>query len=121
MWVWSVVSVAYTLAESVMLPEGEICVQEMHALASSWQAFIHSCSIVELMAAVFWHSSHIFATFYLHYLSANTFDLCPMGPLMVAQAVVHPPAWGCVLDLFFLLLSAVQTGPTVGTVFCCVP
>ena len=91
-WVRSVVTDAYASAEGVALPEGSVRAHEMRALASSWRAFSHSCSIADLMAAAFWRSSRTFATFYLRDLSADTFDLCALGPLVVAQAVVHPPA-----------------------------
>ena len=64
-WVWSVVTDAYASAEGVALSEGEICLHEMRALASSWWAFSHSCSIADLMVTAFWHSTHAFATFYL--------------------------------------------------------
>ena len=90
-WVHSVVTDAYGLAESVALPENQICAHEMCTLASSWRVFSHSCSIADLMAATFWHSTCTFAMLYLPDLSANTFDLCALDPLVVAQAVVNPP------------------------------
>ncbi len=42
------------------------------------------------MAAAFWRSTCTFATFSLRDLSTNTFALCVLGGLVVAQAVVHP-------------------------------
>ena len=89
-WVRFVVTDAYASTEGVALPEGEIRVHEMHDLALSSWAFSHSCSIADLMAAAFWRSTRTFATFYLQDLSADTFDFCTLGPLVVAQAVVHP-------------------------------
>ncbi len=90
-WVRSVVMDAYASAEGVTLPEGEIRAHGMCALASSWQAFSHLCSILDLMAAAFWHSTRSFTTLYLRDLSADIFDLCELGPMVVAQAVVHLP------------------------------
>ena len=51
------------LYAGVALPEGEIRVHEMHALALSWWAFSHSFSLADLMAAAFWCSTRTFATF----------------------------------------------------------
>ncbi len=90
-WVHSVVTDAYSSAEGLVLPEGEIHAHEMCALALSWQVFSQLCYIADLMATAFWHSTRTFAMFYLQDLSADTFDLCALGPLVVAQAVVHPP------------------------------
>ena len=58
---------------------------------ADWRTFSHSCSIGNLMVATFWRSTCTFGTFYLRDLSADTFDLCVLGPLVVDQAVVHPP------------------------------
>ena len=88
--VHSVVTDVYASAKDVRLPKGNVREHEMHALALSWQAFSHSCSIADLVAATFWPSTGTFTTFYLQDLSTNAFDLCMLGPLAVAQAVVHP-------------------------------
>ena len=45
----------------------------------------------DLMAATFWHSFLTYTMFYLGDLSADTFDLRALGPLVVVQAVVHLP------------------------------
>ena len=86
----SIVTDAYASAEGVVLPEGEIGMHEMHAWASHWRAFSHSCFIADLMVATFSRSTRTFAMFYLRDLSADTFD-CALGSLVVAQAVVHLP------------------------------
>ena len=83
-WEHSVFTNTYVSAEGVALAEGKIHVHEMHALVLSWLAFSHSCSIADLMAATFWHSTHTFAIFYLRDLNADTFDLCALEPLVVA-------------------------------------
>ena len=70
-WVRYVVSDVYASAEGVALPEGKIRAHEMHALALSWRAFSHSCSIGDLMAAAFWRSTRMFATFYSRDLSGK--------------------------------------------------
>ena len=79
----SVVSNTSTSAKGVAQPEDEICVHEMHVLASLWRAFSHSCSSADLMAAMLC----TFATFCLWDLSTNTFDLCVLKSVVVAQAV----------------------------------
>ncbi len=84
----SVVTDAYTLAEDVALPDGEIHMHDIHAFSLSWRAFSLLCSIADLMAAAFWCSTHTFTIFHLQDLSEDTFDLCALGPLVVAQAVV---------------------------------
>ena len=63
-WVQSMISDEYALAKGVALFEGVIRTHEMCTLPSSWQFFSHSCSIAELMAVAFWHSSLNFATLY---------------------------------------------------------
>ena len=52
-WMHSEVTHTYAPAEGVALTEGEIYAHEMRALASSWWALSHSCSIADLMAACF--------------------------------------------------------------------
>ena len=62
---------AYVSAEGVALPEGEIRMHEMCAVILSMRAFSHLYSIADLMATVFWHSTHTFTMFHWREISAT--------------------------------------------------
>lgn len=94
-WIQDVVHQAYISAGEEDHKRADVRAHETRSIATSWRAFNRSCSMEDIMRAAFWRSDSTFTGFYLRDMCGQARDLYSLGPLVMAQAVVEPPAEEC--------------------------
>ena len=87
-WIASTIRKAYSSLTERDLSFYRIRPHELRALSTSW-AYVNHAPLADVLSAAFWRNSTTFSSFYLRSFGNQQGNLSLLGPLVVAQSVVH--------------------------------